>query len=184
MSVEKEKKYRLDAESKRKVIDALKEMGGEFKGSDREENIIHAGGPLRDGGAIRLRHVGERTLLTFKRRVQNDSDVKEQIEHETDVSDAEAMRAILKEFGIEPVLVYEKYRDTWNFRSVEVVLDELPFGTFMEIEGSITGIREAEMLLDIEELEVVPETYPAMTSRLGKRNGNLVEARFNDIEDA
>ena len=57
-------------------------------------------------------------------------------------------------------------------------MDKLPFGDFMEIEGAITAIAEAEMLLDIEHFETEHETYPGLTMRLGKRNGNLVEARF------
>lgn len=181
MSIETEKKYRLDPESRRAVEQALQEFGAEYVGRDFEENVIYSGETLqRNGGVIRLRHVGDRTLLTFKRRVRNDSDVKEQIEHEAEVSDADSIRSILQELGLEPAIVYEKRRDTWKFRSVEVVLDELAFGSFMEIEGSITGIREAEMLLDIDHLETVPETYPTLTSNLGVRKGSVIEARFGD----
>lgn len=179
MAIETEKKYRLDAGSREAVATALAEFGGEYAGRVFEENVIYSSDALRSsGGVIRLRRVGDRTILTFKRRVKNDSDVKEQIEHETGVVDADSMRAILAELGIEPVLLYEKHRDTWMFRSVEVVLDELPFGLFMEIEGTITGIKEAELLLGIEELEAVHETYPRLTAKLGTRNGSVTEARF------
>jgi adenylate cyclase, class 2 len=184
MSIETEKKYRLDADSKSEVVEALKEMGAEYVRRDFEENVIYSSPHLRQiNGAVRLRHVGDRTVLTLKRRVPNDAGVKQQVEHETELADAESMRAILNELGIEPVLVYEKHRDTWRFRSVEVVLDELPYGSFMEIEGTITGIKEAEILLGIEHLEVVPETYPTLTSRLGKKIGDLIEARFEKTDD-
>ena len=180
MSIETEKKYRLDAERKSEVERALDEVGAEFIGRDFEENVIYSSELLRQtGGVIRLRHVGGKTLLTYKRRVPGLSDVKEQIEHETEVADTEAIQSILTELQIEPALVYEKYRDTWKCRSVEVVLDELPFGLFMEIEGSLTGIREAEILLGIEDLESVGETYPRMTARLGNRTGTRTEARFD-----
>jgi adenylate cyclase class 2 len=82
------------------------------------------------------------------------------------------------ELGLQPRLIYEKHRDTWKLRSVEVVLDELPFGMFMEIEGSITGIREAELLLDLDDVEVEHETYPMLTGRLGTKIGDMIEARF------
>src|SRR5436190_258331 len=65
-----------------------------------------------------------------------------------------------------------------RLRRVEIVLDILPFGDFMEIEGSLTAIAEAEMFLGAEDFEVVPETYPNLTLRFGKRNGDLIEARF------
>ena len=181
MSIETEKKYRLDADKRRAVVSALEEAGAEYVRRDLEENVIFTSGELRkSGGAIRLRHVGDRTLLTYKRRVQGRTDVKEQVEHETEVADAGSIRSILQELGIKTALVYEKYRDTWKLRSVEVVLDELPFGSFMEIEGTITGIKEAEILLGIEDLETVHETYPAMTARLGSRVDDRIEARFAD----
>jgi adenylate cyclase, class 2 len=185
MSTETEKKYRLNADTKRAVIAALEEVGAEYVRHDLEENVIYTSDGLRKGGGvIRLRHVGDRTLLTYKRRIQGRSDVKEQIEHETEVADADSIRSILNELEICPALVYEKHRDIWKLRSVEVVLDELPFGSFMEIEGTITGIREAEILLAIEELETVHETYPTMTARMGKRIDDRIEARFKDNSEA
>ena len=48
----------------------------------------------------------------------------------------------------------------------------------MEIEGSITEIKEAEMILGIEDFEVEQETYPRLTVRLGTKNDGVVETRF------
>jgi len=117
--------------------------------------------------------------LTFKRRIENQSDVKRQIEYETEISDADATDMLIRELGLQPKLVYEKRRKTWRLRKTEIVLDELPFGLFMEIEGSITAIKEAEMLLGIEDLETEHETYPRLTAQLGNRVGTVVEARFD-----
>ncbi len=80
--------------------------------------------------------------------------------------------------GLVKNLVYEKRRKTYKFRDVEIVLDELPFGFFMEIEGSFTAIAEAEMFIGAEDFEIEHETYPRLTARLGKQNGDAVEARF------
>ncbi len=57
-------------------------------------------------------------------------------------------------------------------------MDALPFGDFMEIEGSITAIAEAEMFLDIEDFQTEHETYPSLTRKYGKKIGNVTEARF------
>ena len=118
-------------------------------------------------------------MLSDKCRVESQSDVKEQIEYETTVSDAKEAESILRELGLQPRVIYEKRRDIWKLRTVEVVLDELPFGSFMEIEGSITAIREAEMLLGIEEVEAELETYPRLTARLGTDIDGVMEARFD-----
>jgi adenylate cyclase class 2 len=116
--------------------------------------------------------------MTYKRRVESTSDVKEQIEYETVVSNADETASILNELGLRPRVIYEKNRDIWNLRSAEVVLDELPFGDFMEIEGSITSIKEAEMLLGIEDVKAEIETYPRLTARLGTNVDGVMEARF------
>lgn len=180
MSIETEKKYRLDRERRESVLLRLKELGANHIGPEFEENTIFSNDDLRSRGAIvRIRKTPQRVLLTYKRRTHGSSDIKQQLEYETEVENAEAMRAIIGELGLKPVLVYEKRRDTWKFRSVEVVFDELPFGSFMEIEGPVAGIREAEMLLDLEDLEAVHETYPALTARSGIDNGGVTESRFS-----
>jgi len=179
MANEIEKKYRLNAERIESVSAALKEIGAEFAGEDFEENILFSNAALLEKQAVlRLRRIGERTILTYKQKVQSASDAKVHIEHETEVSDFGEIRAIVENLGLTRVLVYEKRRRTWRFRQVEIVLDVLPFGDFMEIEGSILSIAEAEMLLGAEDFEVVPETYPNLTLQFGTKNGEVTEARF------
>lgn len=179
MSIEIEKKYRLEPGDRETVVAALNEEGAEFIGREFEENTIYSNDDLRSKGAIvRIRKTDKRSLLTFKRRIENQFDVKQQIEHETEIGDTAAAESIIAELGLKPVLVYEKYRDTWRFRSVEIVLDELPFGNFMEVEGSITEIREAEMFIGLEDLATEHETYPRLTAKLGEKTGDITEARF------
>lgn len=179
MPTEIEKKYRLTGGRRTEIESELRRQGAEYAGEEFEENTIFSNDSLRAaGGIVRIRRVGETTLLTYKRRVENQFDVKEQIEHETEVRDAGSIRSILTELGLGPVLIYEKRRSTWKFRSVEVVFDELAFGSFMEIEGSVTGIREAELLLGIDDLETVHETYPSLTAQFGSRSNGIIESRF------
>ncbi len=179
MGIEIEKKYRLTAEQRDEIIASLAEFSAEYVSEDTEENIIYSGAILQEKNAVlRVRKIGERAILTYKLRLAGTSDIKRQIEEETEVADPKAIQTIVKELGFSPVLIYEKRRRTWRFRSVEIVLDELPFGLFMEIEGSITGIREAEMLLDLDDLETEHKTYPQLTSELGVKNGEVTEARF------
>lgn len=179
MAVEIEKKYRLSGGDRDRVKSAFRDVGADYIGREFEENTIFGGDVLAESGAIvRIRRTGARAILTYKRRVESSIDVKKQIEHEVEVSDADTVMWVLLELGLRPRLVYEKYRDTWRLRSVEIVVDELPFGWFMEIEGSITAIREAELLLGVGDLEVEHETYPMLTSRLGTNVGDVIEARF------
>jgi adenylate cyclase class 2 len=180
MAIETEKKYRLTDEQKQFVSEALEELQAEYKGEDYEENTIFGGGILDSKPAVlRVRKIQNKTVLTYKESLKSEFSVKQRIENETEVSDAGELEKIIENLGFEPRLVYEKSRKTWKFREVEIVLDELPFGWFMEIEGSITAITETEMFLGIENYETEQESYPSLTARLGKRNGNLTEARFS-----
>ena len=179
MALEIEKKYRLTPERRDEIAESLIEFGAEYRGEDFEENTLFSNDELFEKRAVvRIRRTASRSMVTFKQRTEAVSSAKYQIEHESDIADPEAMRTILESIGLHAVLVYEKRRRTYKFRSVEVVLDELPFGLFMEIEGPLTAITEAEMLLGIEDPEVENETYPRMTARLGVRKGDVVESRF------
>ena len=180
MGNEIEKKYRLTQEQRDFVLESLKEIGAEFEGEDFEENILFTNSDLLEKQAVlRLRKIDERTILTYKQRVQNDFAVKQNTEYETEVADFGEISKILESLGFWQSLVYEKRRRTWKFRQVEIVLDVLPFGDFMEIEGSVSAIAEAEIFLEAEDFEVEHQTYSNLTLQFGKQNGDLVEARFD-----
>ena len=179
MAIEIEKKYRLSDEQKQFVLNALREVEAEFVGEDFEENTLYHGGILIETNAIlRVRKTQSKTILTYKKRTQNEFNIKQQIEYETEVSNAEELEKIIENLGFTRILIYEKRRQTWHFRAVEIVLDELPFGEFMEIEGTVMTIAEAEMFLGIEDFETEHETYPSLTARFGKKNGEIFESRF------
>jgi adenylate cyclase class 2 len=179
MAIETEKKYILTSDRREQVLKNLKELGARYIREDFEENTLYSGGILSEKPAVlRIRKIGSKTILTYKQRIENAADVKQQIEYETIVEKAEEMEMIIESLGFEKALVYEKRRQTWQFRTVEVLLDELPFGQYMEIEGSVIEIAEAEMLLDIENLAVENETYPHLTQRFGVQKEKLIEARF------
>ena len=180
MPIEIEKKYRLSREQRDLLPERLREIGAEFESDEFEENTLFKGVALEVGRSVlRLRRVGERTILTYKERLPSAAAIKHQREEETLVADPEAMAAILTSLGFVPALVYEKRRQTWRLRGVEIVIDELPFGLFMEIEGPETEITEIELGLKIERLAVENATYPQLALRLGTARGNVVEARFD-----
>ena len=179
MATEIEKKFVLSNDQRERILANLQELGAEYKGEDFEENTIYKGGILDEKLAVlRVRKIADKTILTYKERIPGDLPVKQQTEYETIVENAEEAEKIIENLGFTKALVYEKRRKKWRFRDVEVVLDELPFGLYMEIEGSLTAIAEAEMMLDAENLEIEYETYPHLTQRFGVRELNCIEARF------
>ncbi len=179
MPIEVEKKYNLTKEQFEKTITALKESNAHYHGEEFEENTLFKGKALEGKHTVlRLRRVNQRAILTYKQRLHSDSPIKFQHEDETEIADAEAMNAILFSLGFIPSLVYEKRRKTWDFESVEIVLDELPFGYYMEIEGEEDRITETEKLFGFDNFEAEEMTYPSLTLKFGRKNGDLIEARF------
>ena len=180
MAIEIEKKYRLEPGQVGPLRRRLKEVGAEGEGtSEFEENVIYTGPGLDPARRVlRLRRKGGRAVFTFKERDLSGSPVKRQREEETEVSDAGALASILEALGYRPVLVYEKRRETWLVAGAEVVIDELPFGLFAEIEGEEARIVEVEKLLGLDGAEAEHAPYPELTLRHGTKRGDVVESRF------
>jgi adenylate cyclase class 2 len=181
MPIEIEKKYRLNGEQKEAVQRRLSEINADHAGEEFEENTLFGSRVIDLGNSVlRLRRKGTTAVLTQKQRLPGESAIKHQQENETVVEDGDAMAAILTALGFAPTLIYEKFRDTWRIDDVEVVIDRLPFGLFMEIEGSEANIAAMEQKLQITDLEAEHSTYPSLTRQHGKVRGDLIESRFEN----
>jgi adenylate cyclase, class 2 len=179
MGTEIEKKYRLTRAERAQLLERLREIGATQEAAEFEENTLYVGGNLDPRSRVlRLRRVGDHAFLTYKERYASSSAIKHQREDETRVEDADALHAILEVLGYRPALLYEKRRATWRVAGAEVLLDDLPFGMFLEIEGEEKTIMEAERLLGLAEIEAEMATYPELTQRFGEKRGEVIEARF------
>jgi adenylate cyclase, class 2 len=180
MAIETEKKYHLGAKRLDEVTQRLVELGAKFEKEVFEVNYQHRGGEMDERGAtLRLRKIGDFTVLTYKEKVKGDENgAKRKIEYETNVSDVDATENIIERLGYRLTAVYEKRRKYWRFGDVEVVLDELPFGLYMEIEGTEDSIDKAARKLGLKDVEQEPRGYPRLTIKYGKMNGDVAEAKF------
>ncbi len=141
-----------------------------------EDNVLYddEAGSLRAAGALlRLRESGAETLLTFKGPKRILEGAKSRDEHETRVASAAEMRAILTAAGYRPVFRYQKYRQTWAWREVEIVVDETPIGTFFEVEGELPAIHEAASALGYTSNDYVSESYASLFLATGRR-GDMI----------
>ena len=179
--IEVEKKYRLTTKQQQEVRKRLAVIGAHCEGEEFEENTLYGGDVLELGQAVlRIRRVANRALLTYKERVSTRTDIKEQLEQETEVSNPDTLEFILEALGFYPALVYEKRRETWRIGETEIVIDELPFGLFMEIEGEEQAINEIEHQLAMKRLVTEPLTYPRLTRQHGVNVAGVIEARFTE----
>lgn len=163
----------------------LQELGAVFSSERFEENYLHRGGLLDERNAVlRLRRIGDKTYLTYKERIRSESEFKYKIEHETLVSDVEETENIIGKLGYKLSVIYEKHRKTWHLGKCEVVLDELPFGQYMEIEGEEEEILKVEEMLGATDLEPETRGYPRLTVKYGRQVGDVMEARFGRSRSA
>lgn len=118
---------------------------------------------LAESQLLRLRQ-DARVRLTFKGRAAADLDSEAKVREEIEVTvdDFDKMVLILERLGFAPVQLYEKYRETYQLGDVEVVLDEMPFGLFVELEGSEDAIRQAAKALSFDWSRRILVNYLAM----------------------
>jgi len=179
VAIETEKKFRLQRKHLVKITRRLEKIGAVFADETFEMNYLHRGRILDDRRAVlRLRKTNSKTLLTYKEALGTNGHVKQKIEFETEVSNVEQTEKIIEALGYRLSLIYEKRRKTFHFGEVEVVLDELPFGLYMEIEGTHRKIAEAEKLLGTKKLKAEMRGYPRLTMKYGKMRGTVIESRF------
>jgi adenylate cyclase, class 2 len=95
---------------------------------------VASGEMLRTNQVLRLRQDTE-ARLTYKGPSQDEEGVRVRQEIEFIVSDHRAARAFLEALGYHVSMGYEKYRTTYDLDGAHVVLDEMPYGNFTEIEG-------------------------------------------------
>ncbi len=120
----------------------------------------------REHRVLRLRR-DRRITLTYKGPAQRQRGVQIRPEYEVEVDDFDAARRLLEGLGFRVALAYEKYRTQYRWQDVHLVLDELPYGNFVEIEGpSLESVHRAARALGLDLDAAVPWSYVALFRRL------------------
>jgi adenylate cyclase, class 2 len=118
------------------VVGATLVSGRTFEHNLRYDN---AEGTLASKGfVLRLRR-DKRNRITYKEPldpVAQHRGVHSRYEAEVTVDDFETTDTILQKLGFSVVMAYEKYRTTYHADGAEIVLDEMPYGHFVEIEAA------------------------------------------------
>ncbi|MEM6282784.1 MAG: class IV adenylate cyclase [Chloroflexota bacterium] len=120
------------------------------------------------GIVLRLRQ-DKRIRLTYKEPLDSSAaarGIHSRFEAEVAVSNYDAMNTILTRLGFHPYMVYEKYRTTYTFDNAEIVLDEMPYGDFVEIEGSEATINLLLGKLNLNDRPRIPYSYAQLFERI------------------
>lgn len=130
-----------------------------------EDNVLldDETGRLRAGGRLlRIRRTPDGGRLTYKGPRLDSGEVKAREEIEVAVGDPDALQSLLAALGLRPVFRYQKYREGFSWNGVEIVVDETPVGTFLEIEGSVDGIRAAATALGYAAEDYITDSYAGL----------------------
>ena len=94
----------------------------------------------KNRNTFRLRKEGKRSVLTFKRYIEN-REAKVREEKEVEVADFDAMRSILESIGFSVWFEMKKHRTTYECEGIHFELDKYHdkhdyIPEFLEIEGT------------------------------------------------
>lgn len=140
---------------------------------------------LKTGRVLRLR-LDEKARLTYKGIAQVIGGASLRQELEFTVSDFDTARAVLEALGYEVYVMYEKYRTTYQLGNLEMMVDELPYGDFLEIEGlDASAIHAAAEKLALSWEARILYSYTALfenaRSRLGFTFRDLSFKNFTGV---
>jgi adenylate cyclase class 2 len=160
---------KLPLEDKEAFITKLEAAGAQFVSAKTQDDLLFRC-LTRDfeqsDEALRLRieesEGKTEAVLTYKGTPHHTEDGhKVRDEFETHVSDPEMMQKILTvtAFTQTPSERIYKKRRTYTLDGVEVTIDELKFGDFVELEGTSEEIQVLRHKLDLEQVEPVSRGY-------------------------
>lgn len=111
------------------------------------------------GSMLRLRRRAEGAVLTFKEPIATDVGAKVRRETESKIGDYNAMTAIVAGLGMIPIWRYQKQRTTYRLGGLHALVDELPIGNFLELEGPKNEIDRWAGALGFSPADYVLDTY-------------------------
>jgi adenylate cyclase class 2 len=145
-----------------------------FERNVRYENAAQTLTPA--GIVLRLRQ-DTRIRLTYKDNATVENGIIRRFEAEVEVSDFDSMATILAKLGYSHYMSYEKYRTTYELDGAEIVLDELPYGNFVEVEGDTDTIERVIARLELQSATRYAASYVALFDNV-RRNLGL---QFTDL---
>ncbi len=134
---------------------------------------------------LRLRK-DRKTRLTYKSPPDiDDSRFKILREMEIEVNDFETTRHILNALGFFEVQRYEKFRETFTIGKTQILMDAMPYGDFLEIEGEKADILDIAgkigMKWEDRILANYLEIFEGLKNRLNFSFNNVTFNNFNTV---
>ena len=139
----------------------------------------------REARVLRLRK-DDLARLTYKDNSQQIEGALSRREIEFVVNDFDSAKQFIEALGYQVAFIYEKYRTTFEYKGAHIMLDELPCGNFVEIEGDLEMLRPIAEKLGLDWDKAIPASYHALFERLWISRGltfrDLTFENFKEIK--
>lgn len=158
-------------------VDELLKSGAVFEGKDFQKTIRMDTPNLdleKRKVFLRVRS-GLGSIVTLKVKKDENKDFKLRDEYETEVKDINILTQIFTVLGFNKHFIMEKYRANYSYKGVEISVDELPFGIYVEFEGTKEGINNALKVFGFDNTERITITYWHIFDEIKKGNPSLGE---------
>jgi adenylate cyclase, class 2 len=110
--------------------------------------------------------------MTFKSGATAQNGILSRKEIEFGVESFEAARELIESLGYKVILFYEKYRRTYELNGLHIMLDELPYGDFVEIEGDdAKSIRAISNSMGLNWKAAIEASYSALFQHIAGPRG-------------
>lgn len=171
-----ETEIKIELSDPRSVIQKLRENGAVFLGAAKEKTIRidTKSCDLEEKGLFLRVRGGFSNTITLKEKVGEDTTTRNRLETEFEIEDIDNMIYIFKRIGFNYIRELDKYRTMWSFQQVSIVIDELPFGIYMEIEGNEDQIKAVKQELDLMSESSVIETYWEINEKKNPNNSSII----------
>ena len=180
INISKEVKFEL--KDNEDIIRKLRKKRAVLIGGFKEKTTRYDdenGNYEKDGKFIRVRS-GLKNIISFKEKLDDSKDdtILKRNDIEVEIGDISKMQYILEVMGLKKTCTMEKYRLKWKFEDVDLNVDELPFGLFLEIHGEEEQIAKVMEELELARENIVPGTYWDIFEKY-KRSNNIEDSIKN-----
>jgi len=160
------------------LVRKLHDIGGQrlYPETFEDNIVLDRRGELRTKGSLlRVRKFGKYSLATYKGPMSIEGGIKSREEVQTGVESFELAIQLFDALGFKPVFRYQKFREVWRLRDVEVVIDRTPIGDYFEIEGAMETIRSVATELGMNMDQALRQTYADLYRMARRTRADLPE---------
>lgn len=171
-----EREIKLYIQNLEALADRLRLSGGELiqpRVLEKNFRLDTAEQTLQQSGRLLRLREDYHVRVTFKENARNEGGIISRTEIEFTADNLEAVQKLFESLGYQVVVGYEKYRRTYQLGDVKVMLDELPFGDFVEIEAANNILIEGmTQMLGLNMSRAINTNYLGLWA-IAKRNIGL-----------